>query len=301
MHQVSPLHLLMNLPTASHRRQFINVWGTSWRIGLFYIAWATLLAPFFILATTQLKAWEQARSLWARTYPDSVGLVCLLLTTWIMTRFLDRRTFASIGLASSRAVRNFLLGLGIGTIWLVVSLLIAWVAGWLRPQASGTVTLSYLTGATLSLFLNVATQQLLLCGYVWQTIQSRHGFRSALISSVMLFSAYHAGAFHGAWLPALNVLAAGTVFGLCYHLSGSLWLPIGCHFAWNFLLGQVFGLTVSGSNHFSGGWQLFSLSKNLFTGGAFGFEGGLLVCATTILCAGVLALKIQWSDETRFP
>jgi hypothetical protein len=66
-------------------------------------------------------------------------------------------------------------------------------------------------------------------------------------------------------------------------------------------LGQVFGLTVSGSKHFSGGWQLFSLSPNLFTGGAFGFEGGLLVCATTILLAGVLALKIRRPTEARFP
>ena len=69
-------------------------------------------------------------------------------------------------------------------------------------------------------------------------------------------------------------------------------MPVGIHFAWNFLLGPTLGLTVSGTSHFGNNWQVFSLTgPAYFTGGSFGFEGGLIVTLTTALGAGLLATR----------
>ena len=244
-----------------------------------------------MLAAKQLEAWEHSHPIWLKFYPEIVCLAGMLLITAIMTRYADRRPLRSIGLTGARAGRHFLLGLGLGTLWLAIPLFVAWQAGWVVRQSPEPFSLLTLGAAGLALLMNIITQQLLLCGYILQTIQARFGFRPALVISVILFSAYHAAAFHGAFLPPLNVMLAGTVFGLCYRLSGSLWLPIGCHFAWNFLLGLGLGLTVSGTQRFSGGWQSFSVTSNLFTGGSFGFEGGLLTCVATLL----FALALGWA------
>ena len=115
----------------------------------------------------------------------------------------------------------------------------------------------------------------------------------AILSSAVLFSAFHAGAFQGAWLlPALNLFIAGVVFGTAYCLSGNLWLPIAIHFTWNLLLGPVLGLTVSGQDDLNGGWQVFAVhGPQLFTGGPFGIEGGLVV---TLTSASIIGLMLLW-------
>ncbi len=155
-----------------------------------------------------------------------------------------------------------------------------------------------LLGSTSVLF-NVLTQQLLLCGYIFQTIRSRAGFPVALLVSAALFAGYHAGAFQGAWLPAVNVFAAGVLFCLAYGIAGNLWFPVAIHFAWNLLLGPVLGLTVSGTGEMGLGWSVFVIEgPPLFTGGAFGLEGGLVVTLTTALFIIAMArFRSRFSSE----
>lgn len=61
-----------------------------------------------------------------------------------------------------------------------------------------------------------------------------------------------------------------------FEVTKSLMLPIGFHITWNFFQGSVYGFSVSGipphglfEIHIDGG-------NNLFTGGTFGIEGGLM-------------------------
>ncbi len=117
--------------------------------------------------------------------------------------------------------------------------------------------------------------------------------------SAALFAGIHAGAFQGAWLPAVNVFSAGVLFCLAYGVSGNLWFPVSIHFAWNLLLGPVLGLTVSGTGELGLGWSVFSVDgPELFTGGAFGVEGGLVVTLTTAILITVLALFWRNLSET---
>jgi hypothetical protein len=157
-------------------------------------------------------------------------------------------------------------------------------------RLSGTVLL----GAALGVILNVLTQQLLLCGYIFQVIQREANAGLAVGLSALLFVGYHAGAFAGGWLPVVNVFLAGVLFCLAYRLTETLWFPVFIHFAWNLLLGPVLGLTVSGSSRLGSGWQVLAVTgPDLWTGGRFGLEGGLVVTLTTGF--SILATALIWS------
>ncbi len=269
-----------------------------WKSGLFFLVWALLLALFLVPMGPAMAAWEKTFPLRARLFADTAGLVTMLAATWFMTRFVDRRPFRTVGFTGRHLLRDLATGLAAGSAWLSASVGIAWGAGWTTPRPAAAVAWMVLSGAAVALFFNVLTQQLLLCGYIFQTIRAGAGGRAAVGVSALLFAGYHAGAFRGAWLPAVNVFGAGLLFCLAFSLTGSLALPLAIHFAWNFLLGPVLGLTVSGSEHLGSGWQLLSIGgPALLTGGAFGLEGGLVVTLTTL--AGVTVLLLLGRRRAR--
>ena len=269
-------------------------WAIIWRSCLFMVLWGILLTPAVIPFAARLKAGQRV-SPPQMLYFDAASALTILAAAWLMVRLVDRRPFVSLGFAPRHLIRELFLGVILGAGWLVLSIAILWLAGWITPQSSLRISWVNLVWTAGALVFNTLCQELLTRSYIFQTIQSRTSAPVAILSSSVLFSALHVGAFQGAWLlPAVNLFVAGVLFGTAYCLSGNLWLPIAIHFTWNLLLGPVLGLTVSGRDELNGGWQVFSVhGPTVFTGGAFGIEGGLLVTLTSVACIGVIFLLFR--------
>ena len=264
-------------------------WAILWRSGLFIVLWGILLAPAVVPFAARLKAGQRVNPA-QMLYFEAAGALTILAAAWLMVRLVDRRPFISLGFGLGHLSRDLLLGASIGAGWLFLSIAILWLAGWIAPQSSPPILWFNLVWTAGALVFNTLCQEVLARSYIFQTIQSRTSPLVAILSSSVLFSACHAGAFHGAWLlPAFNVFIAGVLFGAAYYLTGNLWLPIAIHFTWNFLVGPVLGLTVSGRDELNGGWQVFSVhGPQLFTGGPFGIEGGFVVTLTSALIIGLM-------------
>ncbi len=79
-------------------------------------------------------------------------------------------------------------------------------------------------------------------------------------------------------------------------LTGELAIPIGIHITWNFFQGNVFGFPVSGTN---AGATLVAIKQSgpdIFTGGAFGPEAGLIGIAAVFLGS----VLIWWYVKLRY-
>jgi membrane protease YdiL (CAAX protease family) len=240
--------------------------------------WGILIVPFVVPFNSTLNKWRQLPPIGIRLYRDSFSLLTILLATWLMVRFLDRRSFGTIGLTFNHFFKYLVIGSATGTIWLGVSLGIAWVFGWASPVSPIGFNWSVFAGTAISMFFNVIAQELLLCGFILQTIRRESNALAAILVSSILFAGYHAGAYKSEWLPMINVFAAGLLFCLAYITSGSLWFPIFIHYAWDVLVGPLLGLTESGRSDLGAGWKMLVVNGPiLFTGGKFGLEGGLIL------------------------
>ncbi len=97
----------------------------------------------------------------------------------------------------------------------------------------------------------------------------------AIIIISLVFGYVHITNPGSTYFTAFGNALGGLMYGIAFLGGRNLWLPIGMHFAWNFVQGPVLGFGVSG-NQAGGLLTLESLGLDLLTGGGYGVEGGLI-------------------------
>jgi membrane protease YdiL (CAAX protease family) len=125
-------------------------------------------------------------------------------------------------------------------------------------------------------------EELLSRGYHLQTIASGINLFWGVIISSAMFGLLHIFNPNATWVSTAGIFFAGVYLAYGYIRTKQLWLPIGLHIGWNFFEGVVFGFPVSGLDIYA----LTRITVNgpdLWTGGAFGPEAGLIVLPALLL------------------
>ena len=142
----------------------------------------------------------------------------------------------------------------------------------------------------LSLFLLVGVvEEVVFRGILFRLITDKWNIAVGLTTSSLLFGLAHLGN-PGAtlWAALAIALASGWLFGMAYAYHQTIWVPIGMHWAWNYLEGGVFGCAVSGAPL---DYQPLITPRisgpDILTGGAFGPEASIICVALGIVLSTV--------------
>ena len=137
----------------------------------------------------------------------------------------------------------------------------------------------------LSLFLLVGVvEEVIFRGILFRLITDKWNIAVGLTTSSLLFGLAHLGN-PGAtlWAALAIALASGWLFGMAYAYHRTIWVPIGMHWAWNYLEGGVFGCAVSGTPLDYRPLITPKISgTDLLSGGAFGPEASIICVAIGI-------------------
>ena len=137
----------------------------------------------------------------------------------------------------------------------------------------------------LSLFLLVGVvEEVIFRGILFRLIADKWNIAVGLTTSSLLFGLAHLGN-PGAtlWAALAIALASGWLFGMAYAYHQTIWVPIGMHWAWNYLEGGVFGCAVSGTPLDYRSLITPKISgTDLLSGGAFGPEASIICVAIGI-------------------
>jgi len=279
-----------------------------WRAILYAVAGmvvlfaATLLVVvlFEAFAPGTMRGMGSAEAMIAR--PASVTLVYvmgnagLLLLAWLFLHLFDRRSFRALGFWFYPGWgREVLAGAGIGLGLIVVGVLSAVAlratlfhgASEMHPAVLGGV----FKIAVLLLFA-AANEEFLFRGYAFQRLVDSVGAIWAVGITSVLFGVAHLFNPSPTPLSTANTALAGVLLSLAYLKTRALWLPTGLHWAWNFTMGPVLGLPVSGLNIKPTLLRAESTGPAWLTGGAYGPEGGIVM---TVVCVAV----VIWLARTR--
>jgi len=258
-------------------------WSALWRITTFFIVWGILLAPVFVLATRGPEAHAQAQSPLARLALEAVTTATAILAAGLVLRFVDRLGFGRLGLGGRHAIPLFGVGLLLGLCMVATAVLGLWLLGTATIDATARMPLMALAISGTAVLLNSVTQEVLLQGYVLQTVERYSRPLVAVPITAALFTLLHGPAIQASALAGLNIFLAGLLLGTAYVFTRSLWLPIGIHFGWNFVQGPLLGITVSGHQLGTGSQLVVLEGPRVLVGGSFGLEGGVLATAATIM------------------
>lgn len=251
----------------------------------------SLLASAVVPERTQSNALFQVGLILAGT-----GLIFLSYT--LLFRWLEKRRMSELALR--KMLPHLALGLLIGAVLISLTVGVVALAG--QVKITGINPLAAMVPALAMALQSSTIEELLFRGVLMRLLNTRFGSLPALMISALIFGAMHKMNPDATWLSALAVaIEAGLLLGLAFLASGTLWLPIGIHFAWNFVQSGIFSLNVSGMQ-MPDGLLSTNISGPLWaTGGAFGVEqSGQAVALCLIASAALYAiakprfLKARW-------
>lgn len=275
--------------------------------GRIRLVWRILL--FLGLALAVMTVAGAVLPLEGITGASAATLVGALVAGWALLR-LEGRGPGALGFHLAPSVpREVVLGLGLGVALAVavVAVLAAtggarwgsepgsW-AGWLRGGA----------GAAAFLALPAAAEEALLRGYPLQALSRRWGAGTGLVVTSVLFGAMHAANPGASALGVANTGAAGLFLGAVYLRTGSLWWATGAHLGWNWGLGYLADLPVSGLEVADAPWVAGRVAGPAWLGGGdFGPEGSVVAlvgfAAAAALCWWGPWLKVEKAAAERRP
>lgn len=241
---------------------------------------------------------------------EVVGTVLMVAAVWVAARFLDRRRPGELGLRfDRRAWMDLAFGLGLGGLLMTGIFVVEFAAGWVT--VTGYMQAPHLPGYPFAftlipkvmMVLGVGIREEILSrGYHltniaeglanWRGVNKLGAVLLATVLSSAVFGLLHGLNPNATFASTLFVVVGGVMLSTGYILTGKLGVSIGLHLSWNFFQGTVFGWPVSGlTAHPSAFVMLSQQGPELWTGGSFGPEGGLL--GLLAMLAGI-ALTVAW-------
>ena len=137
-----------------------------------------------------------------------------------------------------------------------------------------TFTRKALLNTFLFQFAIAVGEEMIFRGVIFRWIDERWNTAIALVVSSLLFGLMHLSNKEVTiWIAIALAIEAGMLFGAAYKYSGSLWVPIGMHWACNFVHATIFGFSASKRNTV---FHPIINGPDIITGGSFGIEASII-------------------------
>ena len=222
-------------------------------------------------------------------WPELCGTLAILFSYAVYVRWVEKRRAQELSVGG--APKELAAGLLAGGAMVSTAIGCLALLGAYEFTGLNAVGLGLIVGLAKMAFVGVF-EEVLSRAIVFRLIERSLGSLAALVISSLLFGLAHLPGNSSGALPVLIAVVAGALFGAGYLVTRRLWLCTGLHIGWNFTLGHLFSITVSG--HPSEGLLAGSLTgPTWLTGGAYGLEGSIFALLVLTLAAALLLRRAR--------
>ena len=214
------------------------------------------------------------------------GSFSLFVFLWV--KLYEGRSIRSLGFTPNNAFKKYLMGFGTGAGLNIIVILVMAIFGSIEFQTSSTALTGFdaLGGVIIMLFgfmVQGASEEILTRGWMFQTIGARYKPWIGALITAIFFSALHLGNDGVNAFAVVNLVFVATLMIIYVMKDGSIWSACGWHSAWNWTMGNVLGLSVSGTEDKACLVNLQTTGNELISGGGFGPEGSVVTSIALLL------------------
>lgn len=299
---------------------FLNSEGrlrSGWRLavfGLAFIVVSSVLSLILVLILSLAYDRQLAEAFlednWGFVVQGAILIASAVGIGYACQKLFEDLPFKALGWAfHPHWFKDWLVGSLLGAVSLVFATLIATLFGGFKfavseaqvfPAVGKTLILS-----CLIFIFAAAAEEILFRGYPLQTLTRANLIWLGIVITSIFFALAHQGNPNQNVGTSVKILAftntalAGVWLAVVYLKTRSLWLPLGVHWAWNWMMAAVLGLPVSGITKITPNPLLHAtdLGPAWLTGGPYGIEGGA-ACTITLLLSTVFVWRTKLFSAT---
>ncbi|OIJ30759.1 CPBP family intramembrane glutamic endopeptidase [Microbacterium sp. LCT-H2] len=235
----------------------------------------------------------------------SFAVAGLALLVWVVV--FERRRIRTLGFRRpGRGLLTLLIGFVAGVVLLSIPTLFLWATGaYVQVDApaastSGASATGLLVLLALTFVVQGGTEELLTRGFLLQNGGLKFPGWLAVLLPALLFTLIHGVLIHP--LPFAMIFLFALMASFLVLRTGALWLVIGIHAGWNFTMGNIFGVPVSGLPPLTTSAIFLEPAPGApdwLTGGDFGTEASLPAVIVLIIAAAVSFIVYRRWDAAR--
>lgn len=277
-----------------------------WRILAFFAIFMTITAVGMVSVRTILGSLRKGSDL-----QFSILAVTATAAVYIARRYLDKKSFVSLGLRFDRyALLDIVSGvLNSALLMASVYFCMLWLgliefqgfSWWTETAGAGTTFQLAIVPVVLLVVYKLSIvawwEELVFRGYLLQNMIAGLGLTSSVVLASLIFGFGHGFNPDATLLSSVLIALITPQLIYAYLKTEQLWLPMGLHLGWNFFQASVFGFASSGQASPSLISQT-AVGPDWLSGGDFGAEGSVLIIPFTALS---MLLIHYWVRATRRP
>lgn len=225
------------------------------------------------------------------------GTQITIFFLWI--KFVEKRSVNSVGFQTKNPFKCYMTGFMIGLCTITTVTLTLVLTGMITFQYDpldysymiinlGIIALGWIVQST--------SEEITIRGWLIPGLEKNCTPVMAISITAIIFGILHLFSAGVTALSFINLILSGIFFAGYAIADGNIWGVCGLHFAWNFALGNIYGLPVSGfADNGEKIFQTQQVGSNILTGGNFGPEGGLVTTITLLIA--IAALIFKWRKD----
>lgn len=209
----------------------------------------------------------------------------------LFCRYIEKRSLTSMGIIRNGFLKQYVNGLLLGFIMFSGVVLLILFSGegrciGIAPSLNPIIMLFF-----IGYLIQGASEELICRGFLSNSIAAKKGVTFAIIANSVFFSLLHIKNDGFTILAFINIVLVGLFFSIYAYKHDNIIGVCAIHSIWNFAQGNIYGISVSGTNLSPSILQITPINNSIFFGGAFGAESGL-ACTIIMIISLIFILVI---------
>lgn len=232
--------------------------------------------------------------------PSLLSTVFGTITSIIYCRNIEVRPVTSMGVRKQKLIPHYLTGLLTGILMMTAITLLSVCFGANRISLCSGINFGVIMLYFFGFFVQGMSEEFIFRGYLMTTVGGYHSVWIAVAVNSVAFALAHV--FNPGFdvLPCINLILFGIFASFYMICTGDIWGVCGIHSIWNFMQGNFYGISVSGTGDTESVFRTTANTPHAWlSGGEFGIEGSIFT--TLVLTAGIVIvfLKIKKHDTKK--